>query len=200
MRWIIRTGLVLFVAWIAFLGSPFYALHSLARSVEARDAAAIAERVNFRALRLSLTKQIVDAYLVANGRANEIGANNRSLASAAGATLADPLVRDLLTPEALIDLLDDGWPQRKGGPVPPDLAGARFAVDWTSLETAGRLFMASETRGFRKISMPIPPERAKEERFTLHWRLSGGTWRLMGVDLPVALQQRLIRELPRPTT
>jgi hypothetical protein len=60
--------------------------------------------------------------------------------------------------------------------------------------------MASETRGFRKIYMPIPPDRPKAERFTLYWRLSGTTWRLTGVDLPASLQQRLIRELPRPTT
>ncbi|HEV2605238.1 MAG TPA: DUF2939 domain-containing protein [Microvirga sp.] len=200
MRWILRIAGVVFVAWAAFMASPFYALHDLARAVEARDANEIAERVNFRALRLSLTKQIVDAYLVAHGRAQEIGASNRNLASAAGASLADPLVRDLLTPEAILDLLDDGWPQAKGGPPPAELAGTRFAVDWTSVGEAARLFMASETRGFRKIYMPIPPDRPKAERFTLYWRLSGTTWRLTGVDLPASLQQRLIRELPRPTT
>jgi len=199
MRWIVRIGSVLLVAWIGFMASPFIALQSLARAVEARDAEAIAARVNFKALRASLTKQIVDAYLAANGRAQEIVAGHRSLAAAAGATIVDPLVRDLLSPEALIDLLDDGWPQAKTGAAPADLAGTRLDIGWASLRAAGRPFLASETRGFRQIFIPIPPERPEEERFILHWRLSGTTWRLMGVDLPASLRQRLIRDLPRPS-
>src|SRR5215213_4759482 len=55
MRWIIRLSLVVFVAWVAFVLSPFLALHDLQQAVEARDAHALSERINFRALRLSLT-------------------------------------------------------------------------------------------------------------------------------------------------
>lgn len=200
MRWIIALPLVVFALWTAFVVSPFLALRSLQQAVEARDPQALAERINFRAMRASLTKQILETYLTANGRGTEINADTRSVASAAGTALAEPLVRDLITPEALMDWLDDGWPETKAGPVPRQLAVARPTVNWTSLGQATHLFMASETRGFRRIAMPVPPDRPAAERFTLHWRLSGMTWRLMGVDLPVPLQRRLIRNLPKPST
>ena len=86
------------------MASPFVALYQLAQAVEARDTAAISERVNFHAL-LSLSKQIVSEYLRTMGRGQELDTFERNLATSAGTTLADPLVARLVTPEAVVSLL-----------------------------------------------------------------------------------------------
>jgi hypothetical protein len=198
MRWALRFGIILVLAWLAFLASPFMAVHSLARAVEARDLAAIEARVNFVSLRGLLVQQIIDAYLKA-GSGQEIDPAQRRLAASAGATLADPIVARLATPQALLDLFEDGWPEAVAGLKPSDDARGGLAMDWASLEQAGRLFAGAETRGFRKIYISLPVDRPQDERFRLYLRLKGTTWRLMGVDLPLSLRQRLVKDLPRPS-
>lgn len=197
MRWALRFGILLLAAWILFLASPFVAVYSLARAVEARDVEAIQARVNFVALRGSLVQQIIDEYLKA-GAGSERDPVRRRAAAGAGASLADPIVARLATPRALLDLFADGWPEAVAGLKPAGAGGAALAVDWTSLGAAGRLFADAETRGFRKIYVTLPADRPREERFRLHLRLKGTSWRLMGVDLPASLRQRLVRDLPRP--
>ena len=119
MRWMLRIGIGLGLAWLVFLASPFVALHGLGRAVETRDVEAVRARVNFRALRLSLLKQVIGAYLDERaGRA--LGPAERQLAADAGATAADPLVAQLLTPEAIIELLNEGWPKDLRGTIAAD--------------------------------------------------------------------------------
>lgn len=192
MRWMVRIGLALLVGWVVFAVSPYVALYNLARAVEARDVAAIRERVNFRAVRLSITKQIVTDYLVSIGKGRELSASDRSLAAGVGATIADPLVAKLVTPEALLDLLDDGWPEGVVPGKPPGSGG----LGVNALKDAWRVFAASETRGFRVVRVPLPPEKPPEEQFRLQLRFQHLAWRLTGVELPAALRQRLVKELP----
>jgi hypothetical protein len=197
MRWAIRFGILLLAAWLLFLASPFLAVYSLARAVEARDVEAIQARVNFAALRKAMVEQIIDAYLKRQPR-GDFNDSRRKMAASAGASLADPLVARLATPQALLDLLDDGWPEEVAGPGPGEAGGLRLTADWVSFERAGRLFANAETRGFRKIYISLPLDRPKEERFRLYLRLKGTTWRLMAVDLPASLRDRLVKDLPRP--
>ncbi len=197
MRWAIRFGILLLAAWLLFLASPFLAVYSLARAVEARDVEAIQARVNFAALRKAMVEQIIDAYLKRQP-GGDLSDSRRKMAASAGASLADPLVARLATPQALLDLLDDGWPEEVAGPRPGDQGGLGLTMDWASLQQAGRLFAGAETRGFRKIYIALPLDRPKEERFRLYLRLKGTTWRLMGVELPVSLRDRLVKDLPRP--
>lgn len=194
MIWTLRVSFLLFLAWAIFMVSPFVALYSLAKAVEARDVALIRERVNFPALRISLTKQLVSDYLLAAGRGKALDGFDRQVASGIGATLADPLVAELVTPEALIDLLEDGRPQGAGG-AGGDEGG--FTLDTSSLRQALSLFVKSETRGFRNISIPVPPDESADRGFRLHLRLSGTTWRLIGIDLPEHLRRELVDRLPR---
>ncbi|HEX2555845.1 MAG TPA: DUF2939 domain-containing protein [Microvirga sp.] len=197
MRWAFRFGILLLLGWLLFLASPFLAVYSLARAVETRDVAAIEGRVNFVALRGSLVQQVIDAYLK-SGSGQELDPARRRLAASAGASLADPIVARLATPQALLDLFEDGWPEAVAGLKPADDASGGLAMDWVSVRQAGRLFAGAETRGFRKIYISLPVDRPQEERFRLYLRLKGTTWRLMGVDLPLSLRQRLVKDLPRP--
>ncbi len=197
MRWAFRFGIVVLAAWLLFLASPFFAVYTLAKAVETRDVEAIQARVNLPALRGSLVQQLIEEYLKANP-GPELDGSRRRLAAGMAAALADPLVARLATPQALLDLFEDGWPEAVAGLKPSEDAASGLAMDWTSLEQAGRLFAGSEARGFRKIYISLPLDGPRQERFRLYMRLKGTTWRLMGVDLPASLRQRLVRELPRP--
>jgi Protein of unknown function (DUF2939) len=197
MRWTLRFAILFFLAWAIFMVSPFVALYSLAKSVQARDLAAIEERVNFRAVRLSLSKQIVSEYLRASGRGAQLEGMNRSLASSAGATLADPLVAKIASPEALLGWLDGRLPEplARNPAARADLQGS-----WSGANAALRSFVFSETRGFRTVLVPIPGDRPPAEQFRLQVRLVGTTWRLIGVELPKSLVETLVRQLPRSTS
>jgi hypothetical protein len=201
MRWTLRIGAVLGLAWLLFLASPFVTLHGLGRAVAARDVEAVRERVNFRALRLSLVRQVLNVAIEERaGRA--LGATERQLAADAGATVADPIVSQLLTPEALIELLNGGWPREGadsdaaspaertlGGP-----GGIARAMRVVSLGSAWRLFRQSEFRGFRNMVVRLPPNAAVDEQFRLRLRLVRTTWRLVAIELPEEPLRRLVRE------
>jgi hypothetical protein len=197
MRWFIRSLIMLTLAWAIFAVSPYVALYSFAKALEARDVDAITERVNFHAVRISITKQIVTAYLNATGRSEELKGTAGRFAVGAATNFADPLVEEYVTPEALIGLLQGNNPgAAPGRPVSlpaggPDLASLR------SLDEAWDLFMHAETRGFRAISFALPPNKAADEQFRLQFRLSGTTWRVVGLEMPKSVEGRLVQELMR---
>jgi hypothetical protein len=205
MRWALRIGAGLILAWLVFLASPFVALHGLGRAVETRDVEAVRARVNFRALRLSLLKQVIGAYLDERvGRA--LGPAERQLAADAGATAADPIVSQLLTPEAIIELLNEGWPKGigdssaadapAGQETPPAKPGDVIeTMRVASLRGAVRLFRQSELRGFRNLVVSLPPDAPTEQQFRLRLRLVRTTWKLIGIELPDALLKRAVRDL-----
>jgi hypothetical protein len=194
MRWIFVSLAVLVAAWALFLASPFLSLYRLASAVDARDVAAIEERMDMPEVRSNFTRQLIEEYLRSIGKAGAVAGLDRQIAAQASATLADPLVAQLVTPEALIDLLDDGWPQRMvssaGAPAP-----VKFGLG--SVGRAWRLFVTSENRGFRKIYVILPDSRPVDERFRLLLRLTGTTWRVTSIDLPHTLLQNLVKKLPR---
>jgi len=187
MLWTLRIGFLLFLAWLIFLASPFVALYDLAKAVDARDLARISERVNFNALRVSLSRQILGALV----DQRDLGDLDRQLAIGAGAAILNPVVEELVTPQALVDLLEDGWPQQVtgggNGAAPP------LRVELASFGMAWRTFIASESLGFRSITIPLPATEPKEEQFRVTLRLRGTTWRLIGIDLPQSLRDALIK-------
>lgn len=198
MRWTLRILGVLAFAWLVFLASPLVALHNFAREIEARDVEAVRRRVSFRALRISLVKQVLGAYAREKGRTLDEG--QRQLAVEIGLAVADPLVEPLLTPEAVIALLGDDRPEGAAGPDGPaePTPGAPIAAQLrlSSLDTAWELFRASELRGFRQFLVVLPPRGAADRRFRLRLRLVRTTWKLVGIELPPALVHELLRKAP----
>jgi hypothetical protein len=193
MRWVISTIAVLFIGWALFLASPFVSLYRLAKAVEARDVEAIEQRADMPEVRANFSRQIIEEYLKSTGR-NLVGVD-RQIAAQAGATLADPLVAQLVTPEALIDLLDDGWPQRMISADAAPKTPVSFRLG--SIARAWRLFVTSENRGFRKVYIVLPHNRPPAERFRLLLRLTDTTWRVTSIDLPHHLLESLVKKLPR---
>jgi hypothetical protein len=193
MRWVARTFLALIVLWALYIASPFVALYRFAKAVEAKDLAAIEERVNFRALRTSLTSQLITEYLIATGREGELKGSRRQAAVGIGATVADPLIAQYLTPAALAGFLED--PRVTAVTSGTSQPGVPQAINLNSLSDAWRVFITAETRGFRAITVSVPVDRPADEQFRFQMRLSGVTWRLVGITLPKPLLQRLVQEL-----
>lgn len=188
MRWTFRISLLLLLAWAIFMVSPFLALYDLGRAVEARDIGRITERVNFSALRHSLSRQILGEYL----KDEDLAGAERDLATEAGTALLNPVVEQLVTPQALADLFDDGWPEQAAG-NPAAAAAMPLRVEIGSLGQAWRTFLFSESQGFRSVTIPIPVDQPKEKQFRITMRLSGTTWRASGLELPAALREELIK-------
>ncbi|MBF9232044.1 DUF2939 domain-containing protein [Microvirga alba] len=195
MAWTLRVSFLLFLAWALFIMSPFVALYDLAKSVEARDIARIEERVNFRALRTSLSRQILNDYLKMSDEQPELSLLNNQTAANVGSVALDPLIENLVTPHALVDFLNEGRFANIAESGSAILLPLR--LDARSLRHVAKLFVASESQGFRSISMAIPAGEPKDKRFRLTFRLSGGTWRLTGLDLPQALRAQMLQKLTR---
>ena len=185
MRWTFRISFFLLLAWGIFTVSPFVALYDLSKAVEARDVARISERVNFNALRVSLAQQILGEYL----KAQDLGPLNRQVAAQAGAGTLNPVLEELVTPQALIDLLEDGQLRQTGG----EAGATPITFDPGSLHRAWQIFIASESQGFRAITIPLTPDEPRDRQFRIDMRLSGTTWRLTGIDLPNPLREELIK-------
>src|SRR5882757_5565535 len=107
MRWTVRVVIILLVLWVAYYVWPYFGLRSLVQAVRKHDIAAVNERVNFLALRQSLTMQIVVTYLRLTGKEARLG-QFRDLAIAATSSIADPIVAQLISAETLTDLLASG--------------------------------------------------------------------------------------------
>lgn len=218
-RWWL-SGLAVLLLWIAYGVSPYVALYRLSQAVQAHDAAAVAQRVNFRTLRLSLTRQALAASVDAIASRRDLSARERTILTEASGALAGPLVESLVTPETLIDLLDDGWPVRAGLARRPASSDATTSQGGTETgnatgtdasavpETTGglglhastigqlfALFRSSEPRGFRGMVVSYPPDRPLENRFRLRLRLRGWTWRVVDLELPSALRERISQRL-----
>ena len=104
---------------------------------------------------MPISRQVVGDYLhTPEGRA-KIGDLDGRVAANAGAAVVNPVVEQLITAEALIDLLDDGWPQRsrraEGARRGRGLARIRLGAE------AVGMFFASESNGFRSVTIPVPP-------------------------------------------
>lgn len=191
LRWSLWIGTALAFLWLVYCVSPYVALYRFERAVQAHDAAAVQRRVNLRALRFSLTKQVANAVVEAGARGHQLDAQNRQMAVGAAIAIAEPLVARLLTPETIIDLLDDGWPQD----LAPDGAPTMGGLQIRSPSQVWRFFTRSEGRGFRNVVVTFPPRARPEAQFRLKLRLGGWTWRITEIELPTVLRERLVREL-----
>jgi hypothetical protein len=192
MRWAGRIGIVLILIWAVYFISPYVSLYRLAKAIDARDVAAIEQRVNFRAVRVSVARQLIPAYLAATGRESEIKGARGDAVVGIGASIADPLLAQYLTPAALAGFLNDpAFAAGGGAPVGP--GGIRM----DSVRDAWRLFASAQTRGFRAVSFAVPVDRPADQQFRLQMRVRGLGWRLVGIELPKPILQRLVQELIR---
>jgi|SRR5215470_13566210 len=109
--------------WLCLVGYaawPIYDLLILVRALETRDVDTATRYVYFDAVRVSLTNQVAAAYL----RRTRINVTPLAQSMAARALgIADPIVKKLISPESLFDLLGVGWPVTVVSDRPPGTVG-----------------------------------------------------------------------------
>jgi hypothetical protein len=194
MRWSLRIAAVLAVLLLAYAIWPVVGFARIASAIEARDGAALAKLVDFRALRKSLTKQIVAAYIELTGKEKQLGLMGKTLAVGIGTSYAEPIVAELLNEQTLIDLLTKG--EVGGGSnvkVPADFA----PFSKSALQSGWRTWWASEY-GLGDYYVYLPPNKAPDKQFKVKLSLKELQWKLAGIDLPqpmrVELAQQLIKQ------
>lgn len=183
------------LAWFVFTLTPFWTLYDLGRAVQAGDTAYVERHVNFRALRLGLTKQFTAA-LKAGSVEGE--SRERQRVADAASALALPLAEALITPTMVIDLLNDGWPQGLDLPnFSPDPGRAGEGLRVASLSRLADFYLASELRGLRTVVLRVPPDRPAAEQFKIRMRLRDWSWHIIDIELNEALRQRIASALAR---
>ena len=194
MRWLaIPLGLAL--AWLAFTVSPLWSLYDLSQAVRRHDVAYIESHVNFRTLRLSLVRQITGALRTASDADRDLEPRDRQRLNDIAYGLALALAETLVTPETVMDLLDNGWPDKLDLERPAALKPEGLAIG-----RPGRLlpyYTALEMRGFRAVVIPIPPEASRAERTRIRLRLRGFSWRLVDIEMAEVLREQIAAKLGR---
>jgi Protein of unknown function (DUF2939) len=190
MRLTTTIGAAVLALCLAYAAWPYFGVYELVAAVQARDVAAVNERIDFPALRRSLTAQLVRTYLRITGKGGRPGSVLEQFAVGFGATVADPIVAKLVAPEALLDLLRDGRPSGVFSDNVPSIEG----VSTKALGNIWRLYWNSELR-LGKFFVAVPVDKPRADRFRLEFCLAGWTWRLCGTELPEQLQVRLVQEI-----
>src|SRR5713101_2865443 len=168
---------VVLVLWLGYAAGPVLAVYRLVDAVQARDVAALTERVDFPALRASLTAQIVRTYLRITGKAGRPGSLLEQFAVGVGASMADPIVTKLITPGALLDLLQNGRaPTMENMPAIEGLSSEALRNLW-------RVYVNSEL-GIGRFFVIVPVDKPEAESFRLQFCLRGWTWKLCGIEIP----------------
>jgi hypothetical protein len=194
VRWL-AIPLAIALAWLAFTMSPLWSLYDLAQAVRRHDVAYVENHVNFRTLRLSLVRQITAAMRTASETDTDLEPRDRQRLNDAAYGLALALSETMVTPETVMDLLANGWPDKLDVERP---AGAR--PEGLTIRSFGRLmpyYTALEMRGFRAVVIPIPPEAPRAERTRIRLRLRGLSWRLVDIEMADILREQIAAKLSR---
>jgi Protein of unknown function (DUF2939) len=175
-----------------FLVSPFLGLMHLQSAIEARNAGALAERVDFRRVRQSLGHQIIATYLKISGRGSRLGQVGSTIAAGYGASIADPLLNDLINPETMLDFLAGRGVSSTTFSLPPGLG----PLPTDALGSLWQAFTLCEYGiGNFYISLPVKVEAT--ERFRLRMQVLQWDWKLTEIGLPERLRVMLAKELER---
>jgi Protein of unknown function (DUF2939) len=198
MRWTLGIAAVLAVLLLAYAIWPVVGFARIASAIEARDGAALAKLVDFRALRKSLTKQIVAAYIELTGKEKQLGLMGKTLAVGIGTSYAEPIVAELLNEQTLIDLLTKGQVGGGGGGVGAVKVPAELApFSKSALQSGWRTWWASEY-GLGDYYVYLPPDKTPDKQFKVRLSLKDLQWKLTGLDLPgpmrVELAQQLVKQ------
>jgi hypothetical protein len=183
--------LLFVVLLIGYWAWPFIGLRELAAALEARNGSALSKQVDFARLRSSLAQQIIAAYLRVTGRESKLGALT-PFVSAVGASLVDPWVSQIVTPENLIELLRGEKIQSELGEVSFDTGG----LPNFSLTTGWNAWLGSEY-GIGRFSIWLPVHAEAAQQFRLRMQLLQWRWKLTALELPPKLRDQFARELAK---
>ena len=189
MRKTITTVVTLVLVWIGYTAWPLYDLWVLVHAMETHDVGTVTRLVYFDAVRVSLTNQVMAAYV----RRTRINISPFAQSVAAGTLgIANPIVHKLISPEALSELFGMGWPVTVNSDPPPGTVG----ITERTIGTVWQIFRNSEY-GFARFEVAAPAVLPPQQRFRLTFRLLQWRWRLVAVTLPENIQNLLGDELAK---
>jgi Protein of unknown function (DUF2939) len=189
MRKTIATVVTLVLVWLGYTAWPLYDLWVLVHAMETHDVGTVTRLVYFDAVRVSLTNQVMAAYV----RRTRINISPFAQSVAAGALgIANPIVHKLISPEALSELFGMGWPVTVNSDPPPGTVG----ITERTIGTIWQIFRNSEY-GFARFEVAAPAVLPPQQRFRLTFRLLQWRWRLVAVTLPETIQNLLGDELAK---
>ena len=186
MRWGVGITIVVLVALGFYIASPLVALHRIASAIEAKDAVALADRIDFNAVKKSFRKQVWVAYRKLTGKPAPLGA----MATRFAGSVADPLIARLATVRALLELLGEGKIEANGKIVHTD----QVPIDRGSFDSVWRLWLNSDYSG-RDFHIYHPPKASRTKQFQVRLRLINWRWTVVGIYLSEEVTERLAREL-----
>src|SRR4029453_12712667 len=192
-----RRGLWITVVLALLLGAymswPLVGFYGIASAVEAMDARAFAERVEFPSLRRSLTQQVIAEYLKLTGKEKKLGRFRTGVATGVGAALAEPVIAQFLNAETLLDFLNKGS-VKDGAKISSEIA----PFSGSSWRNAWQVWWNSEY-GLTRFHAYLPPDKSKDQQFKVGLSLRDWQWKLTGIGLPDHLRVQLAQELVRRT-
>ena len=171
----------------AFLVSPFIGMARLRIAIDARNAAELSERVDFRRVGNSLSEQIGAAYLKVTGQRQQLDALSPILAAGVGRSLAVPLLAEIGNPQGMLDFLTGNG----ASILPTGLASFNLGT-----ATAWQLFTATEY-GFGNAYVTLPLNADPAEQFRVRLQILQWNWKLTAIDLPERVKIELAKELQK---
>jgi hypothetical protein len=192
MRKTLPAILILSLIWLGYVIWPLYSVLQVARAAERKDVAFITRHVDFASVRQAFSQQIMDSYLKRTGHASPL---LRGIAGSAMATsLADPIVAKFVSPEALANLLHEGWPAE----ALPQRPAATTGISRANVGTLWQIF-ASSDHGFGRFSVTVPATVSPQNAFGLDFRLSLSRlrWQLGRIRLPEPISDLIADELAK---
>ena len=188
MRWTLAISVALPLALAAYAGSAAVSLDGLVQAAKSGDAAAVMSRTDLPRLKRSVVDQIVAAYLDRIGQKRTLKPLERLAANTYGASIADVIAGQLLTPERLTELLNSG----------------KVSLDASYLGGMGQLSQVTPSKlveTARRIKPVNPVEfslqlGSGQDAGAISLRFEGDGWKLSGVQLPSVVLDALSRHLP----
>ncbi len=191
MRKFLGVVIVLIIAFAAYWGWALYGAAQIAAVASQGDAAGVMQRIDLSALRHSLSRQIVAAYLEQNPQFKKMGGLEQGIVGSVGGGVADAMLREFLTPENLAALLQKG---QVGGAKEGDAAALWRMPSLSAAFHDGALQAVSHSYFSGPLSFVVLLD-GPDGRYGVHLHLAGTLWVLSGLDIPDALSAQLAHEI-----
>jgi len=191
IRWGHWITVLLILLLATYFTWPLVGFYRIGFAVESKNAAALAQRVEFPSLRRSLSQQVIAEYLKLTGKDEKLGRFRTGVATGVGAALAEPVIAQFLNAETLLDFLNKGS-VKDGAKISSEVA----PFSGPSWRNAWQVWWHSEY-GITRFHAYLPPDKPKSEQFKVGLSLRDWQWKLTGIGLPEHLRVQLAQELVR---
>jgi hypothetical protein len=190
MKWFISLVVAIAVVSLAYAGTAFVSLGSLATAAREGDGARLMAMSDVPRVRHALVEQIINAYLERIGQKRELKPFERMAVQTFGASIADEVAIKLTTPENLSAILKSG--------------AVRDAANKIDISNMPPLADFDVSSIFNVVEHVVPIKLvefslrlgADPSAGAIRMHFAGLAWKLSGLELPAAMVSKLVDRLP----